>query len=33
MELDSSDAALALDASAWQSRLRELQQLGGPPIR
>jgi WD40 repeat protein len=32
MELDSSDAALALDASAWQARLRDLDNLGGPPI-
>jgi len=32
MELDSGDAARALDASAWQARLRDLQQHGGPPI-
>jgi WD40 repeat protein len=32
MELDSNDAARALDASAWQARLRDLDQLGGPPI-
>jgi WD40 repeat protein len=32
MELDSGDAARALDAAAWQARLRDLQQLGGPPI-
>jgi WD40 repeat protein/serine/threonine protein kinase len=32
MELDSGGAALALDAAAWQARLRDLQQLGGPPI-
>jgi WD40 repeat protein len=32
MELDSNDAARTLDASAWQARLRDLDQLGGPPI-
>jgi WD40 repeat protein len=32
MELDSNDAARSLDASAWQVRLRDLDQLGGPPI-
>jgi hypothetical protein len=32
MELDSNDATRALDASAWQARLRDLDQLGGPPI-
>jgi hypothetical protein len=32
MELDSGDAARALDASTWQARLGNLQQLGGPPI-
>src|SRR5262249_40632852 len=32
MELDSGNAARALDAAAWQARLRDLQQLGGPPI-
>jgi WD40 repeat protein len=32
MELDSGDAVRALDASAWQARLRDLQQLGGPPV-
>ena len=31
MELDSDDAARALDASSWQSRRNQLQQLGGPP--
>jgi WD40 repeat protein/tRNA A-37 threonylcarbamoyl transferase component Bud32 len=32
LELDSGDAARALDALAWQARLRDLQQFGGPPI-
>jgi WD40 repeat protein len=32
MELDSNDAARAFDASAWQARLRDLEQLGGPPV-
>jgi hypothetical protein len=32
MELDSNDAARALDASAWQARLRDLRQSGGPPV-
>jgi WD40 repeat protein len=32
MELDSADAVRALDNSAWQARVRDLQQLGGPPI-
>jgi hypothetical protein len=32
MELDSGDADRALDASAWQARVRDLRQLGGPPI-
>jgi WD40 repeat protein len=32
MELDSNDAARALDASAWQARLRDLDALGGPPV-
>jgi WD40 repeat protein len=32
MELDSNDADRALDASAWQARLQDLEQLGGPPI-
>jgi hypothetical protein len=32
MELDSGGAARALDAAAWQARVRDLQQLGGPPI-
>jgi hypothetical protein len=31
MELDSSDAVRSLDASAWQARRRDHQQLGGPP--
>jgi len=32
MELDSADAVRALDNSAWQARVRDLQQLGGPPV-
>jgi WD40 repeat protein len=31
MELDSGDAARALDNAAWQERQRDLQQRGGPP--
>jgi hypothetical protein len=31
MVLDSDDAVRALDAAAWQGRLRDLQQRGGPP--
>jgi WD40 repeat protein len=32
LELDSNDSARSLDASAWQARLRDLDQLGGSPI-
>ena len=31
LELDSDDAVRALDAAAWQARLRDLQHRGGPP--
>jgi WD40 repeat protein len=33
IELDSNDAARALDDAAWRVRRRKLDQLGGPPIR